>query len=71
MTDDERGINTYKISIREKSGLINLGGEIVYYLFGVIDEDTAMEYKNENDKIENTAAQEHKVQTEKLLQNSY
>lgn len=67
MTNDERGINAYRISQRQKRGLINFGGKILHYLFGVIDEDTAMEYKNEVDKIKNKMDREYKVQTDQLL----
>lgn len=60
-----------------KIGLLNHGGKIIHYLFQrkealwptlwSIDEDAAMEYKNEVDKIKNTTDQEYKVLTDQLL----
>lgn len=45
MVDDENGISSFRITLRRKTrGLLNLGGKVLHYVFGLIDEETAMEY---------------------------
>lgn len=67
MKSDVEDIYSYKINQRVKRGLINLGGSIMHWLFGLIDEDTAKEYDKKIADLSNITEREHKLQAEQLL----
>lgn len=66
MTDDETNINSYRISTRSERGLIDLGGKVLNFLYGVIDADTAKEYMNEINNIKHMVERTHRVRDEQL-----
>lgn len=66
MKIDESDINSYKIS-RAKRGLINLGGKILNWIFGVMDADSAQEYDKKINEIHETSKREHTIQNEQLM----
>lgn len=67
MQSDETDINSYRIYQRIKRGLFNFGGKILNWLYGVIDNDTAMDYVEKINELENITKREHEIQSEQLL----
>lgn len=67
MKSDETDIYAYRIYQRAKRGLFNLGGKIMHWIFGLIDEDTAKEYDQKINELGNTTKREHEIQVEQLL----
>lgn len=67
MKSDETDIYAYRIYQRSKRGLFNLGGKIMHWIFGLIDDDTAKEYDQKINDLSNITKREHEIQVEQLL----
>lgn len=62
MIADVTDIYAYRINQRYKRGLFNLGGIIMHWIFGLIDEDTAKEYDKKINDLGNITKRENEVQ---------
>lgn len=67
MKSDATDIFAYRIYKRVKRGLFNFGGKVMHWVYGLMDNDMAIEYAQKINNLANITEREHELQPEQLL----